>query len=111
MDQNDNQPTVGQQLDGLMASLQQSQARAEAASEAAGDTCTLKYAMEQVVVSLSDEIEMTLRQYFEQNEVRLGLPKNGNLGVRSDGKPADADAPPEAGRVYTASVARETKGS
>jgi len=100
--------TVGQQIDNLLGTLQNQAAEAAAATEAA-KTATLRYSTESVEVLIED-VNKTIRQHFEDNSEALGLPSSGNLGVRSEGKPADADNTPEPGRTYTASVSRENKG-
>ena len=95
---------MGDFVDSLMTP-----APAEPTTGEGGATATLRYSTETVEVLIED-VNKTIRQHFEDHSEELGLPNNGNLGVRSEGSAVDADSKPESSRTYTASVARETKG-
>lgn len=72
---------------------------------------TLRYSTERLDLELTPEVSSkTVGQLFEDNASALGLPANGNIGVRSNGEAVDSENSPEAGRTYIASVSRETKG-
>jgi hypothetical protein len=105
---NSNNPTIGGMIDGLLGALQNASRPTEATE--ATNTATFRYSTESVEI-LVGEVEKTIRQHFEDNAEALGLPSSGNIGIRSEGQPADGDDLPEAGRTYIASVARENKGS
>ena len=72
---------------------------------------TLRYSTESVDLDFDEVKDQTVQELFDENADDLGLPTNGSLGVRSEGEAVDAASTPEAGRTYTASVSRETKGS
>ena len=108
---NENPPSIGQQIDGLMDSLRNATQAAQASASEAKNAITLRYSTEKVVVELTEKVSKTIRQYFEENAEALGLPSTGNIGVRSDGVAVDSAATPESGRTYVASLSRETKGN
>lgn len=71
---------------------------------------TLRYSTESLTLDAEDVQDKTVRQLFEENADELGLP-DGTFSIRSSGNAVDPNDTPEAGRTYTASVSRESKGS
>lgn len=81
-------------------------------SSAPQATVTLRYGLQSKVVEATQEVlDSTVRDLFDDASEELGLPDGGSYAIRSGGETVEPTSKPSAGREYTASAARETKGN